>query len=442
MASFEETHAPNERCSQCGYDLAGLSKGGRCPECGTPSKGPSTARFVENLCDAPASYLRSLLGGFLLMSLGTLLIGGALGYLGYYGIFVAGTLLAIPNIQHYIAAACMAGALCWCVGVWLGLAERPRSERTSRDFILDNPRLRRVALLSQFSLPSAVLLLWTLGFITPGIVGWVIVGLALLALIGAAFSMVPLSVYLSSLADWAGDNVLANRLRGAAWVIAVIGTTGVLCVLGALIPHPFAGFMNVIAVYSLLLSALAIGFIALGAIRLAITVQWAKMNSLSAAARDRRLLERMLQDRAHTDRAATNTACDLNTCRACGLDLTNLGRSGRCPECNTVFVKEETPWSADDHSQDIPIESTDAAQLAGGPGAFTSPPPAPSITHFARAISKGRVRYRSPEEIELSRQLAPDVRTSRVEQAPALPDSPADSMDDTLDQLPEDPPTG
>lgn len=71
-------------CSQCGYDLRGLTLDGRCPECGSEI-GLSIEEWkkrveVNPLAMSHQSWLRQIAFGFLLLAVGALL--GALVYLG------------------------------------------------------------------------------------------------------------------------------------------------------------------------------------------------------------------------------------------------------------------------------------------------------------------------------------------------------------------------
>lgn|GEM_PF-3454821 len=436
--TFQPNHGESAKCSQCGYALAGLPVGAVCPECGTPSRPTYSVRFADNLCDAPGQYLRSLRFGLLLMSLASTAAVGGMGYGVVYLFTRAGTLVANPNIHHYLAGAFSSASFLWCAGVWLATQPRPLGDRTIRDIILESKRLRDVARHAQVAAPASVVLLWTTTFTTPGTPGaWIVLTLALIAIACTAGALVPLSVYLSSLADWAGESGLGGKLRGAAWVIAVIGTLGAITFVGALIPHPLAGFFNLIAVYGIIATGLATCVIALAILRLMFTAQWAIVNSASTAARDRRLVEKyhahheFMAARSEGRSIPHTNPDDPHTCVGCGLDLTNMGSSGTCPSCHRVFVKEEAPWTPEDLHRGIPVDGV-------APATEHLAPRKPSIQHTQRGITKDRVRYRaSHDEFGVPRPLR-EPSLPHSEPPPGGPPEAPPGIDGVLDDLPDE----
>ncbi|MFG0305921.1 MAG: hypothetical protein ACF8Q5_06870 [Phycisphaerales bacterium JB040] len=433
--TFQLNHGESAQCSSCGYRLTGLPVGSVCPECGTPSRSSYTVRFADNLSDAPTHYLRTLRLGLLLMTLASGAGVAAMVYSVVYAFTRAGTLVAIANFQHYIAATFMGVSLIWVFGVWLATRARPLGDRTVRDYILESRRVRACALFCQFAAPAAVLLLWSLNFAKPGTVGmWALFALALLALAGTAGALVPLAVYLSSLADWAGDSGLGGKLRGAAWIIVVLGSLGAVAFVGALVPHPLAGFFNLISVYGIIMTALAVAAIALAILRLTLTTQWAIINSGSLAARDRRLLEKY--NAHHEFMAARSEGRSVphanpaapGRCSGCGLDLSNMGSSGTCPACHRVFVKEEIPWTPDDLNRGIPVDGV-------SPGEAHLAPRTPSIHHTQRSITRDRVRYRAHHD-----EFGVPVRADTPPLEPHREETrEPPGIDDELDNLPEGP---
>jgi len=405
-----------------------------------------TVRFVDNLSDAPVWYLRRLRLGLLTLCLAMFSVAGLLAYSVYYGAARAGTLMTINNIEHYLAGGFFGCGLLWLLGAWISTRARPKGDRTSPDMLLDSAQLRRAAWMTQGFAPAAVLMVWTSQMGPAGVIGMALAILALLLMVAAAFSLVPLSLYLSSVADWAGDSDLGERMRNAAWIIAVLGTIGAVCFVGALIPWILSGLFNLLAIGAFALNVVAVLMIALSLMLLANTAQWAILNNGSTAARNVRLANRM---RAHMAELAARSAGELNfdpnVCRGCGLDLTGMGSSGRCPECSTVFAKLGKAWSPEDREHGIPLTDLPLTDVEhrevierSADGRSTK------IRHITRAITVGRVKHRS--------SMGLDAGLSMFAEGPAdsAPPSPASAkpagtqagreIDRLLDNLPENVP--
>lgn len=436
MVNEPNRHSESASCSRCGYALSGLPEGIRCPECGTPSGIRPTVRFVDNLSDAPVSYLRRLRLGLLTQCFAMGLAAATMGYSVYYGATRAGTLLVINNIEHILAGAFFLSGVLWLVGAWVSTSARPTGERTSPDMLLDSQRLRRAAWMTQAFLPASIFLIWTSQVGPGGVVGTVLAFVALLAMVAAAFSLIPIALYLSSIADWAGDAVLGDRMRNAAWVIAVLGTIGAISFVGALFPTVLEGLFRLASIAAFGLNVIAVLMIAMSFLLLANTTHWAILNNGSTAARNVRLANKR---NAHLDELAARSQgksdvvidSDSGTCSGCGLDLTGLGSSGRCPECFAVFAKLGKAWTAEDLNHGIPLTDVEHREIIER----STDGRATKIRHISRAITVGRAKHRS--------SLGLDAGRSMFAEGPADSAPPGREINETLDNLPEaQPPAG
>jgi hypothetical protein len=223
----------DRECVRCGYPLRGLETNGKCPECGAAITSAKTVRHADNLVDAPIGYIR-------LMAVGMGLLAGTI-------VFVALLLLVsrlysspgtylLPRIAFHFLLTGAAGV--WCGAAWIVTLKRPRTERIVRDPILDNAHIRLATRVSQGLPPLAALVSWGAAATGSAILG----GLAGLLLVGALFGLVPLGVFLSAMADWAGETGEGGRLRAASWCIAVLGTLELVVVAVLLLGLPFAMF--------------------------------------------------------------------------------------------------------------------------------------------------------------------------------------------------------
>ncbi len=226
------SHVAGDRpCHRCGYSLRGLAYGGRCPECGTPIR-RSFGRGTDSLVDAPLEYLRPLAAGLLLMAVCA--IAGA---------FALGSARVPPALQASAWAVAICGA--WWIGVWIATRPRPIGDSTIPDTLLESPGLRGAIRLLQLAWVGAAIG-WAVTAYVPALTGPAVPPLgpapgvpppppaavvtarrAALILEGIGYlSVVPLSIYLSALAAWAGETGLVERFRWSAWGVTVGGIGG------------------------------------------------------------------------------------------------------------------------------------------------------------------------------------------------------------------------
>lgn len=205
----------DDKCRSCGYSLQGLPSTGVCPECGTKIRVKrSQKRFGTSLVDAPVRYLYRLQWTCL-----ALVVCGL------------GASVFILLAGKFVAAGIAATLFCagWLVAVYI-LTGPPPMDMPGAE--VDSGWNRRLAatcrILQSF---------WMLGAImttTRSLVaytGWsrgqmLLDGASIIASVlttVAIFGIVPLSIHMANLADWARNTTLGDRLRGVAWVILVCG---------------------------------------------------------------------------------------------------------------------------------------------------------------------------------------------------------------------------
>ncbi|QYU67735.1 hypothetical protein J4558_23050 [Leptolyngbya sp. 15MV] len=117
----------------------------------------------------------------------------------------------------------------------------------------------------------------------------------------AVLGIVPLGIYLAALADWAGDNPLADRLRSAVWIMVMTGVVSGLSWIAALATWLLGGTLGFISIFMGLISVASTIVVVVSVLQLAHIASWAISNHNSAAEIARR---RQREAEAHEARLA------------------------------------------------------------------------------------------------------------------------------------------
>jgi len=284
-------------CVQCGYNLKGLRRGGACPECGRPIPPLRTGRVRSSvMTDAPPTYLRRLSVELLGMAVLFPLMIVSLALLGS----TRAVLAAVP-------ACPIAGA--WWVLVWRVTAMRPATKGDIEPPARQRARLRAVSrgmqgcwLAGAGAIGAAVLAyaFWSvaqpprpMGLVGPPpalVQGLAWAGVALLGI--ALIGLIPLSIVLADLADWANETGSAARLRGTAWLLCLCGPLAVGPYVLGRVPGTVAGALSWLGIPATVGVLVALAIFEWSLFSLSRTAAWAVTNSLQATARDERLARR------------------------------------------------------------------------------------------------------------------------------------------------------
>jgi predicted Zn-ribbon and HTH transcriptional regulator len=338
-AGLGEVVLTDRPCKRCGYSLRGLPTNGTCPECGLPIGGGGNRfkRINNNLANAPLGYLNSLHWGLVLMACFSVSSVAA------FFLFSGGS----P-----VARALFVGisAVGWWVGVYLVTAPRPIDENTPHDWLLDNAPMRTINRTVQAAWALAAVALFASAQ-APAPVSLVAAWLALFFLVIGLLGLIPVSIQLSALADWAQHTDLAGRFRIAVWMIAACGLLLVLTfpTIGI---RPLAGFWLMALSASTICIVLAQILFLICLFQLAITVRWAINNAQFASDRLQRLAER------------TARGGELpRPCSICDYDLRGLPITARCPECGHLDDSLRFSGIAALHGQARPERPEDTAEV-------------------------------------------------------------------------------
>lgn len=318
-------------CPGCGYNLIGLAVGGVCPECGRPITSVVRKGLDDTLIDAPRPYLKrfasALTAGFIGLALNVLGLFTALSLavvnsvFGFYGTVgpngAVGPQLRIPTPSDGLfAAAFVLGSALWLAGLIVATLPRPTPPSAPESREREWSRMRVAAWLTQGAWPFASIVILILALAAPApapggsMPAWVaaLATLALAATLVAIGGLVPAAILLARYADWIPDTDLGWRMRTSAWSIGVFGSlillTGVtppgLPSFAGLIP--FVLWMSLGFLWLFFLAGLAVLFWSIA--QMAKTAWDAVANHAQREERDKRMLERMRQEREDQQRRA------------------------------------------------------------------------------------------------------------------------------------------
>lgn len=393
-------------CEKCDYELRGLRVGGNCPECGTPirAKRKSFGAREGNLTDAPPRYIRGLRLGFTLMA-------GAIA-LSIFGA-VAGTM---SFALGFIAA--LAASALWLVGVFQISKPRPPEFAEREEPILDGERMRTIVracgavwvFYVLFAGGHDALVLAAAKGGGNGILEGLMLGLRVLAGVGAYLSLIPMCIYVSEMAFWMSDDAGGWRLRGAAWAMAVFGTLQLLMQGMAAMGADFLMLFVFWCAVIVLIADVVFGLAIIGCARMA---GYALSYQAQIEGRQERITQR-LNDR--TSRGGTVSG-DME-CRGCGYNLRGLPNGGKCPECGTSYA-DITPMAIipprqrrPEDEAPIELDETGEAQVIVSREV--------SIDPDARARAQGERARISPAD-EPGRGGTPEIKRSEDGDDDAIP---------------------
>jgi len=365
MSTIQTNIAIDRECDHCGYNLKGLPMGSKCPECGTPVRRLSSKTSGTIMDEAPTRFVKKLRLGFLLSSSAIILqIMSAF----------------MPNMMEL--SVDLFASFLWVGGVFFITLPRPNRGNIRADKVLDNDKFRmtvralNIAWIGDALVTAAIVSLQS----TPS--GGSALMLGLLGTLGAVVSiaawicMIPTSVYLAELAYWTANNNLADRLRGCAWILAVIGTiTALLTGIGVALGSPsfifIAAFPSILIFFTIIVYNFTF-------LQMTHVMHWVVQNQSHAAGSFERMEARRKKEEQYKGRIVDDTPCD-----RCGYNLIGLEPGSPCPECGTLVshptiptirdpaktgsYHDNTPLDVEEHGENLGVYFNDQMDAFGKP---------------------------------------------------------------------------
>jgi len=283
-------------CPSCGYDLRGLFVGGNCPECGRII-GITRKRQESHLINAPKPYLLSMLAGFALMSVASLLV---------LSLWIASVWWR-PTTPIEVAVVNFGVVGAWLAGVLLVLRSRPDQIRSPED----RARLELVPLRLSILVTQGFLALFAVFDYIDLVNGW---GPAWWIALGSLFvgilGFVPLCYYLAVVADWGRDESMAARFRNVGWFLAVFALLLLALRAMTMMPHPALAMIGGFQWMAIIGIVLCIPVVLVSVAQMAWGFCWLLLNARAMEARDRRQAEKAARE---AQAAAERTAAILSS---------------------------------------------------------------------------------------------------------------------------------
>jgi predicted Zn-ribbon and HTH transcriptional regulator len=324
MSTIHTNITTDRECDHCGYNLKGLPMGSKCPECGTPVRRLSSKTSGTIMDEAPTRFVRKLRLGFLLATASIILTI-------LFPLF--GPDSAIPEIFF---------SLLWLLGIFIFTQRRPKVAGMRADKILDNDKFRLIVRAANITWPIRALCLAALEALnatqtggSPLLVGFVEIMVMIFA-IASWISMIPTSIYVAELAYWSAHNNLADRMRGCAWILAVIGTlASAMTGVGMVLNWPLLVGLTFIPWLIILVTVLVYN---LTFFQMTHVMHWVIKNQVHAAGSFERMEERRKKEEQYRGRIVDDTPCD-----RCGYNIIGLEPGSPCPECGTLVSHPTRP---------------------------------------------------------------------------------------------------